>query len=87
MQGNSLKSVSAGGRVEATVLSEELAYNRTLQQFKIFILDRPLDSEYKVGGVTHTQHTHTHTHTRTHTHTHTRIIIVLYIDLWTMHFV
>ncbi len=76
MQGNSLQSLSAGGRVEATVLSEELAYNRTLQQFKIFILDRPLDPEYKVGGVTHT-----------HTHTHTRIIIVLYIDLWTMHFV
>ena len=32
----------------ATVLGEELAYNRALQQFKMFILDRPLDPNYKV---------------------------------------
>ncbi len=30
------------------VLAEELAYNRSLQQFKMFVLDRPLDPQYKV---------------------------------------
>ncbi|XP_064391483.1 uncharacterized protein LOC135339343 isoform X2 [Halichondria panicea] len=47
MQGNTIQSLSASGTIKATVLSEELAYNRALQQFKIFILDRPLDPEYK----------------------------------------
>lgn len=30
------------------VLSEELAYNRALKQFKIFIVEHPLDPSHKV---------------------------------------
>ena len=30
------------------VLSEELAFNKSLKQFKMFITDRPLDPDYKV---------------------------------------
>lgn len=31
------------------VLGEELAYNKSLRQFKMFILEQPLDPNYKVG--------------------------------------
>lgn len=31
------------------VLAEELAYNKSLKQFKMFITDRPLDPKYKVS--------------------------------------
>ena len=31
------------------VISEELAYNRALKQFKIFIVERPLDPSHKVN--------------------------------------
>ena len=30
------------------VLAEELAYNRALKQFKMFIVEKPLDPNYKV---------------------------------------
>ena len=30
------------------VLAEELAYNKSLKQFKMFIIDKPLDPNYKV---------------------------------------
>lgn len=30
------------------VLAEELAYNKSLKQFKMFIIDRPLDPSYKL---------------------------------------
>ena len=34
-------------KLRVEVLSEELAYNKALQQFKIFIVSSPLDPEYK----------------------------------------
>lgn len=37
----------------ATVLGEELAYNRSLEQYKMFILDRPLDPNYKPTAPRH----------------------------------
>jgi hypothetical protein len=48
VKGNSLRCVSSGVFVEATVLAEELAYNRSLRQYKMFILERPLDPNFKV---------------------------------------
>lgn len=30
------------------VLAEELAYNKSLKQFKMFIIEKPLDPKYKV---------------------------------------
>ncbi len=56
LEGNTLQCDLDGRKVNATVLSEELGYNKGLQQFKIFVLDRPLDPDYTVG-------THAHTHT------------------------
>lgn len=32
------------------VLAEELAYNKSLKQFKMFIVDKPLDPHYKVDA-------------------------------------
>ena len=48
VKGNSLRCVSSGVFIEATVLAEELAYNRSLRQYKMFILERPLDPNFKV---------------------------------------
>lgn len=45
---------SSGTSLSVAVLSEELAYNRQLQQFKMFIIDRPLDPNYKVQTVLYT---------------------------------
>ena len=70
MEGNVIQCLSGRGSTEARVLAEELAYNKSLQQFKIFILDRPLDPEYQVRLITHT-HPYTHANLHTHTHTHT----------------
>ena len=39
---------SSGTSLSVVVLSEELAYNRQLRQFKMFVVDRPLDPNYKV---------------------------------------
>ena len=36
-------------RMRVRVLGEELAYNKSLRQFKMFILEQPLDPNYKVG--------------------------------------
>lgn len=36
-------------RMKVRVLGEELAYNKSLRQFKMFILEQPLDPNYKVG--------------------------------------
>lgn len=33
------------------VLGEELAYNKSLKQFKMFIIEKPLDPEYKASVV------------------------------------
>ena len=48
MKGNRLKCESSGFFIEAMVLAEELAYNRSLRQYKMFILERPLDPNFKV---------------------------------------
>ena len=42
---------SSGTNLSVPVISEELAYNKQLQQFKMFIIDRPLDPNYKVRTV------------------------------------
>ena len=41
-----------GSKVKHTVqvLAEELAYNKSLRQFRMFVLERPLDPNYKVCG-------------------------------------
>ena len=51
VKGNSLRCTSSGAYIEATVLAEELAYNRSLRQYKMFILERPLDPNFKVNNV------------------------------------
>lgn len=33
------------------VLAEELAYNKSLKQFKMFIIEKPLDPNYKASVV------------------------------------
>ena len=33
------------------VLAEELAYNKSLKQFKMFIIEKPLDPDYKASVV------------------------------------
>jgi len=38
----------SGNEFSVRVLAEELAYNKSLKQFKMFIIDRPLDPKYKV---------------------------------------
>ena len=48
VKGNSLRCASSSVFIEATVLAEELAYNRSLRQYKMFILERPLDPNFKV---------------------------------------
>ena len=48
VKGKSLRCVSSGVFIEATVLAEELAYNKSLRQYKMFILERPLDPNFKV---------------------------------------
>ena len=49
LRGGHLDCVSSSGTsLSVQVLAEELAYNRQLQQFKMFIVDRPLDPSYKV---------------------------------------
>ena len=50
LSGSVLQCVTDDMDVRATVLSEELAYNKALQQFRLFIISRPLDPSYKVGG-------------------------------------
>ena len=52
MKDNRIKCESSGPFIEATILAEELAYNRSLRQYKMFILERPLDPNFKV--CTHT---------------------------------
>ena len=42
-------------RMKVRVLGEELAYNKSLRQFKMFILEQPLDPNYKVGVWGNTQ--------------------------------
>ena len=37
-----LQSIGKEGVIEAQVLAEELAYNKTLQQYRMFIVDRPM---------------------------------------------
>lgn len=37
--------------IRVKVLSEELAYNKSLKQFKMFIIERPLDPLYKVHNL------------------------------------
>ena len=49
LEGHQLVCAKNECKVKATVLSEELGYNRSLQQFKIFVLDRPLDPNYTVS--------------------------------------
>ena len=53
LSGNILHSINASGdtagsEYSAKVLAEELAYNKMLKQFRMFIIDRPLDLSYKV---------------------------------------
>ena len=38
----------SGGEYSVKVLTEELAYNKMLKQFKMFIIEKPLDPSYKV---------------------------------------
>ena len=59
VKGNNLHCVSSGVFIEATVLAEELAYNRSLRQYKMFILERPLDPNFKVCSSTHTMLSYT----------------------------
>ncbi len=42
-------STSGDTEFSVKVLAEELAYNKALKQFKMFITDRPLDPSYKVS--------------------------------------
>lgn len=53
LSGNQLHCIAGNGKgsseYSVTVLGEELAYNKSLKQFKMFIVDRPLDPNYKVG--------------------------------------
>ena len=48
VKGNRLKCESSGFFIDTAVLAEELAYNRSLKQYKMFILKRPLDPNFKV---------------------------------------
>lgn len=50
LSGKALESINNSEvRMRVRVLGEELAYNRSLRQFKMFILEQPLDPNYKVG--------------------------------------
>ncbi len=54
LSGNTLHCInpkSESRDYHVTVLAEELAYNKSLKSFKMFIIDRPLDPDYKVGVV------------------------------------
>ena len=37
--------------IKVPILSEEIAYNKELKQYKIFVTLRPLDPQYKVTGI------------------------------------
>lgn len=52
LAGNSLYCMSASeAEYSVKVLGEELAYNKALKQFKMFIIDKPLDPTYKVSRI------------------------------------
>ena len=54
LSGNELQCISGkDATYSVRVLAEELAYNRALKQFKMFIVDRPLDPKYKVNSSAH----------------------------------
>ena len=48
LRGDHIYSESSAYVMKVKVLSEELAYNKSFKQFKMFILERPLDPLYKV---------------------------------------
>lgn len=51
LNGSELQCMTAGSNgsssYHVTVIAEELAYNKSLKQFKMFIVDKPLDPSYK----------------------------------------
>ncbi len=53
LNGSELQCMTAGSNgsssYHVTVIAEELAYNKSLKQFKMFIVDKPLDPSYKVS--------------------------------------
>lgn len=52
LNGRSLEIANSSGiKMSVRVLGEELAYNKSLKQFRMFIIDRPLDPNYKVTSV------------------------------------
>ena len=53
LAGNILHCMTTSGDREYSVkvLAEELAYNKALKQFKMFIIDKPLDPTYKVSQI------------------------------------
>lgn len=51
LNGNELSTSGNGNgnsEYSVTVLAEELAYNKALKPFKLFITDKPLDPTYEV---------------------------------------
>ncbi|CAI8012638.1 Ankyrin repeat domain-containing protein 27 [Geodia barretti] len=71
LRGGQLDCVSSSGTsLSIQVLSEELAYNRQLQQFKMFIVDRPLDPNYKPSGVRGSHYFATKTRRKFEEHVH-----------------
>lgn len=61
---------TSGSSLSVAVLSEELAYNRQLQQFRMFIIDRPLDPNYKPSGVRGSHYYATKTRRKFEEHVH-----------------
>lgn len=55
LSGNELSCVTSTGNESCDyavkVLAEELAYNKSLKQFKMFIIEKPLDPNYKASVV------------------------------------
>jgi hypothetical protein len=71
LRGGHLDCVSSSGTsLSVQVLAEELAYNRQLQQFKMFIVDRPLDPSYKPSGVRGNHYFATKTRRKFEEHVH-----------------
>lgn len=54
LDGNDLHCMTSSGNgscdYRVKVLAEELAYNKSLKQFKMFIIEKPLDPNYKVSN-------------------------------------
>jgi hypothetical protein len=61
---------SSGTSLSVVVLSEELAYNRQLRQFKMFVVDRPLDPNYKPSGLRDSHYYATKTRRKIEEHVH-----------------